>query len=100
MLNPKPVPAEAVGSPFVRVWLAMGEAPAGRIRGWVSAWSTGGVDNKPVPELLQRYGASLRRECALAGFTPNCDVPLHRTSADAQAAARQWATKVTREGAY
>ena len=81
----------AVATPFIRVWLATGEPPTARVSGWVAALAPGGADNKPIAQLVAKYGAALRRECAAAGFVPHCDRPLRRQSPAAQAAAQRWA---------
>ena len=88
------------GSPYVRLLLGTGEAPAPRVRGWVQCEATGGSDRVPLNMLVGRYGAALRRECAGAGFEPACDRPLREQSAVAQRAASTWAEAVIREGAY
>lgn len=87
-------------SPYVRYSLAMGTAPPGRVRGWVSAMATGGADNVPEAELIARHGQALRAECLAAGFEPDCDVPLAKQSREARQAASAWAEHVVREGQY
>ena len=83
-------------SPYIRLTLALGRPPAGRIRGWVAAIST----SVSHVELIVRYGDALRVECADAGFVPACAVPLVKQSPEARAAATRWAARVISEGTY
>ena len=90
-----------IASPFVRLWLALGEPPTEvRIRGWVEASITGGTDNVTPSQLWQRYGPSLAAECLRANFTPAFLTPIADQSLQAQAAAKAWALSVVKEGAY
>ena len=93
-------PAAQTGSAYVRHLLATGTPPEARVKGWVAAMITGGVDKVPKAELVTRYGAALRAECRQAGFEPHCDRPLRAQSTAAQQAARQWAQRLLHEHSY
>ena len=87
-------------SPYIRITLAMGRPPRGRIRGWVAAMVTGGTDNVSEVELIARHGESLRVECADAGFVPQFDQPIAKQSPAARQAAAHWAERVSAVGRY
>jgi hypothetical protein len=87
-------------TPFVRLLLALGEPPTGRVHGWVTANITGGADNVPPEQLWARYGPALAAECLPAGFTPAYLTGLDQQSPEARAAALTWASRVRAEGVY
>jgi hypothetical protein len=84
----------------VTLWLATGQPPLERCHGWVEAEVTMGVDRIAFAALVERYGAAVRRACAVAGFAPAFDMPIAKQSRLAQAAAKDWIATTLASGHY
>ncbi|HXG90183.1 MAG TPA: hypothetical protein VNJ02_17790 [Vicinamibacterales bacterium] len=88
-------------SPHLTYVLAMNGWPPARLPGWVNTCITGGSDNLPRAELLERYGPGIEAECQRAGFCAAALLkPGEQWSAAESAAAERWSVELIQEHRY